>query len=802
MGRVFDPYHKWLGVPPEEQPPSHYRLLGLKDLEADPDVIQAAADQRMAHLRTYQTGQYADWSQRLLNEVATARICLLNPDRKAAYDQQLQDAKQAAMQLSEPEPAPQSFALVVDAPLPKASSALRPKTGSPLGTLITGAVTLVVALLLGLVYWNASPTERSNAVARSSDNSAAIVRESAKPPDVDAGQKTRDNDVGKAEEHNNRSVDNAEEAVATSVDAVPREGPAPRKTEEPKLVIKPTAKPPETIEDETSRESDAGQSDLFPEATSVPSEEPSLSKAGESSESTESELMPTGRVDEPAADAQEEAMKLARELYKEEFIKAKTADEKLALAKKLLAQAEAATTADAGTFVLLRLAKDIALQASNGETSFAAIDLMAERFRIDALGMKTELLASHAKKAKSPPQHLSIAEQASRLLDDALAADDYTQAMNLAKLTSTEAAAGRNKELVQWAKNCLPELQKKGKLVADFKTAEDVLAGQPDDASANLSVGAYYAYVQGNWEKALPYFAKSNDADLQPLAKRELRSPPNAVEAQMALADAWWDAGQDAEGTKRLAILRHAGSWYAQSHSEALSGLNKVKVEKRLEELAKVDHDATRAGAGPKLAVSIGKWFSLLPNANELIGWDVAECNYTYSNRIIDLRRRDLGCPIVVKDASIRAKVRRQHGSTVRLILRASEQGCYIAQLTSSRWSIIKTTRTPMQNRDAGWGMLWGEEDTLNAVPVTRNYGDVVFEMGFAVQGTTLTAFLNRQPVVQAQDATLTEGVVGIGTTESTGLYLTDIELLISNKGSLVEDRRRMVSPAKVSSGR
>ena len=27
---AFDPYHKWLGIPPKQQPPDHYRLLGVE----------------------------------------------------------------------------------------------------------------------------------------------------------------------------------------------------------------------------------------------------------------------------------------------------------------------------------------------------------------------------------------------------------------------------------------------------------------------------------------------------------------------------------------------------------------------------------------------------------------------------------------------------------------------------------------------------------------------------------------------------------------------------------------------------
>ena len=89
MSGPFDPYYYWLGIPPSEQPPNHYRLLGIAAFEESPAVIQNAADQRMAHLRTFQAGKHAAESQRLLNEVATAKICLLNPEKKTAYDKEL-----------------------------------------------------------------------------------------------------------------------------------------------------------------------------------------------------------------------------------------------------------------------------------------------------------------------------------------------------------------------------------------------------------------------------------------------------------------------------------------------------------------------------------------------------------------------------------------------------------------------------------------------------------------------------------------------------------------------------------------
>ena len=67
----FDPYHKWLGIPPEEQPAHHYRLLGIKLFEFDADVIDAAAEQRTVFLRSFQSGPNAELAERLLNDGET-----------------------------------------------------------------------------------------------------------------------------------------------------------------------------------------------------------------------------------------------------------------------------------------------------------------------------------------------------------------------------------------------------------------------------------------------------------------------------------------------------------------------------------------------------------------------------------------------------------------------------------------------------------------------------------------------------------------------------------------------------------
>src|SRR5689334_19004588 len=69
---AFDPYHKWLGIPKGQRPPTFYRLLGIEPSEIDVEVIEEAAIRQITHLRAYQVGQHSALCTRLLNEISAA----------------------------------------------------------------------------------------------------------------------------------------------------------------------------------------------------------------------------------------------------------------------------------------------------------------------------------------------------------------------------------------------------------------------------------------------------------------------------------------------------------------------------------------------------------------------------------------------------------------------------------------------------------------------------------------------------------------------------------------------------------
>jgi hypothetical protein len=167
MASGFDPYYKWLAIPPEEQPPNYYRLLGLRHFESDPEVIEAASDQRMAFLRTFQAGQYSALSQKLLNEVAGAKVCLLSPEKRAGYDAALRNT--ASVDSSAPDLSPAAPPIAADkdnlfdfgqlgvsgdagsSRIGRARSHSRPEAGGRSGHRILIATMALCAVLLAVV---------------------------------------------------------------------------------------------------------------------------------------------------------------------------------------------------------------------------------------------------------------------------------------------------------------------------------------------------------------------------------------------------------------------------------------------------------------------------------------------------------------------------------------------------------------------------------------------------------------------------------------------------------------------------
>ena len=81
----FDPYHKWLGLPPGKWMPTHFELLGLSIDEEEPSVIELAIKRQRDFMKGMRGGKFPELVDQILIQIQDAEITLLEPDSRRQY---------------------------------------------------------------------------------------------------------------------------------------------------------------------------------------------------------------------------------------------------------------------------------------------------------------------------------------------------------------------------------------------------------------------------------------------------------------------------------------------------------------------------------------------------------------------------------------------------------------------------------------------------------------------------------------------------------------------------------------------
>ena len=403
MSGSFDAYHKWLGISPKDQPPHHYRLLAIDLFESDPEVISSAADQRMGHVRAFQTGKHSALSQQLLNEIAAARVCLLSPEKKAEYDRQLRGQLgidrprsertgkpiSAAPQPPELPPLPPAMP-PLDEPVPPRFEAALPsrrlrRKGVPWQAL-TAILVAAVILLGGLILLTTRGGPQQAAGPAPKPPPSIEPRPSEPPPTTSKpsespGTQNLPSLPGKEPEKTRKSA--PEEAISSPEPGRPGPGHDPA-----------VSKPPETT----------------PEQAPVP---------------------------DAAAQAGAEAR------LQQTLASAPTAE--------LLTAARADQRPSDERFVLLKKARDVAVEEEDVDTALAATDEIIRRYEVDALETQVETFRMLRQSVTTPSVARALTEKGFALLDDAAAADNKDLALQVAEDAIAVAKKSDDNELFKQA---------------------------------------------------------------------------------------------------------------------------------------------------------------------------------------------------------------------------------------------------------------------------------------------------------------------------------------------------------------
>ncbi|MCR4411610.1 MAG: hypothetical protein NUV77_04185, partial [Thermoguttaceae bacterium] len=469
MPQEFDPYHQWLGIPPEDQPPHHYRLLGIPVFEENAEVIQTAADRQMAHLRTYQTGPNAVLAQKLLNEVAAARVCLLREDKKAAYDIQLRS--RLAPPVVGDTPAPVVLPVDVGADWPSSSQRARltrGKGGPIFAAVGIGAMGLAVLALLAFA-WRGRPAAAPAVVQAPGDR------------------------LGPSSDGKTASAAASPAAAKPPVEKRLEPPPAPKKAdpgapEDPNSPLRSdpgtdrTPPPPVGKSDDTGESGKSGDADRAD----------GMDDAEDATPAPEGAAQPT-RPPVPDATTQQRIRQQIDDLYNTSA--KKTAAEKLALAAELVRLARNPEGKADEAFGLLSRSAELAAEAGDAAATLVAVEALSERFEIDGPALKDKMLARCAERVVGPAATEAFVSAAEAVIDEMASDERFDLALSVASACDrlTERPSGRALRKEVHARFLAVRRLHERWLV--YRKALEQLKASPEDRDANLAVGAWRCFV-------------------------------------------------------------------------------------------------------------------------------------------------------------------------------------------------------------------------------------------------------------------------------------------------------------------
>jgi hypothetical protein len=567
---MFDPYEKWLGISKDQRPVNYYDLLDLSREVRDPTVIAEAAEERAGQVKAHEDGPHAPICTRILKEIRQAKLTLIHPAKRAEYDATLpEEVVEEVETVAEVVDDDEDESPVRNRGKKKGASrrASDIDREQPKEKSRTGMLLLVGGAACFVVLLAVGGVV------------AFIMARPAKT--VEGPAKS--------------------EAVAqlpAPKETKPEPPPAPKATEKekPPPPPPPEVKPPPPVEKP-------------PEVKPKP-----------------------GKLPVPDEAAQAKAEKELKEKYKNEYAKTKPEEKqalsaKLALSAKFLQPGREDRSDVPGWYVLLREARDLALEAQRPRLAIEAINEIDKWFEIDAHEMKIKALTALSQSpsdAVVKTAGLTALGQVKPALDD----DNYDAALrlvNFAEEAVRKTTPDANKPKPDEDKTkpddkAKPDDEKKPEddnkpkdkvlaLIAGRKAevlgfqkdyqavaaARTKLKEAPDDPEANLVVGKHLCFFHRRWDEGLPLLAKCGDDALKSLAKKDLAKPAD-VKGQAALGDEWWDVGILKPDRFKMNILERALYWYEPAETKA-TGETKKHLADRMKNIQ--DRAAARI---PRLA--------------------------------------------------------------------------------------------------------------------------------------------------------------------------------------------------------
>jgi len=279
----------------------------------------------------------------------------------------------------------------------------------------------------------------------------------------------------------------------------------------------------------------------------------------------------------PTEEQRQQVMDLLREVYRSEYVAARTSSQKSALANKILKAAKE-TEESVARYAMLRLAADIAVQGADPDAVTEAIDQMDREYAIDEPAMRLAALTAMVKRINAGNERAAL-DAVLRYCSRAIDRNDFE---SVTTLLSESSIYFREPASRRTLTNLSARVELLQSQFAEVSEHLETLTQKPDDPAANLMVGKFRCFGLDEWSAGLRNLAKGSDELLKALAEWELSGAVSG-EQQMRIADGWWAFAETAVGEEARAAKLRAGAYY-QLAAASVQGLQQAKASARFRE--------------------------------------------------------------------------------------------------------------------------------------------------------------------------------------------------------------------------
>lgn len=349
------------------------------------------------------------------------------------------------------------------------------------------------------------------------------------------------------------------------------------------------------------------------------------------------------RVPVPDEAAVEASLKTAKQLFVADYTSRDPARFQ-ALIGKLLENARQSSAGSADQYALFNEAARLSVTTASDITSaFETIDELARTFEVSPVRLKLDLLEQVpgrdlVSRVVCSHHAIALANSAAGDSQPELVEESLEVASRMAKLAR---ATGLTRFIV------MEEKRHDGlvRMQAEVEAAQKALA-EFADPTKSQTVGEYLALHLNDWERGLPHLARGDDAVITAAAKRELSMTSSGTTPQAAdmeqLSDDWLKIAAKFDGVASANVADHGTGWLRRAFAAA-KGLERTRLERKLEESSQAGPDPVRGRRGEIIAADIHRG-NASPNGSKDI---VYSLNSPYP---VELRKSTLVCGISMDD--------------------------------------------------------------------------------------------------------------------------------------------------------